>query len=77
MLSRVLYRRTRHIAIRAEHAAVTRERLEDSAAALAIVEKLAGIGRHCFRFPMSTMRTCDCGLKLHCRGRAPYLTLAG
>jgi len=77
MLSRFLYRRARHIAIRTEHATVARERLEQHTTAFAFVKKLAGVRRHCFRRLMTTMRACDRGLKLLRRGCAPYLTLAG
>ena len=42
-----LYRRARHRAIRAEHTAIAREWLKSLTAALAVIEELAGIGRHC------------------------------
>ncbi len=72
-----LYRWTRHITVRAEDAAVPRLWLEQGAAALALMEELAGVRWHCFGRLMATARACERGLKLHCRGRAPYLTLAG
>jgi hypothetical protein len=72
-----LYRRTRHITVRAEDAAVPRLWLEQRTAALALKEELAGVRWHYFRRLMTTARACDGGLKLHCRGRAPYLTPAG
>ena len=77
MLSRFLYRRARRVTVRAEDAAVPRLWLEQRAAALALIEELAGVRGHCFRRLMTTARAGDGGLKLHCRGRAPYLTLAG
>jgi hypothetical protein len=41
-----LYRRTRHVAIRAKHATVAGPWLQNDAAAFAVVEVLAGIRRH-------------------------------
>ena len=46
-----LHGRTRHVTERAEHAAVAGLRSEHRSAALAVVEVLAGVGRH--RFPLS------------------------
>ena len=52
-------RRTRYIAIAAEHTAVTGFGFEASAAAFAVVEKLAGIGWHGFPGLMAAVRTGD------------------
>jgi hypothetical protein len=42
----LLYRRTRNRTVGAKHAAIAREGLQSLAAALAIIEELAGIGGH-------------------------------
>ena len=60
-----LDRRARHRAVRAEHAAIARERLEPFATALAVIEELAGIGRHRLDSPIAAFGACECGLKLH------------
>ena len=77
MLSRFLYRRAWRVAVRAKDAAIPRLGFEHRAATLALIEELAGVRWHCFRRLMTAARACDRGLKLHRRGRAPYLTLAG
>jgi hypothetical protein len=53
----LLDRWTRHGAVGAEHAAVAGFRTEQLAATLAVVEKLASVGRHGFGCPMAAMRT--------------------
>jgi len=60
-----LDRRARHRAVGAEHAAIAREGLEPFTAALAVIEELAGIGRHCLDDLMATLRASQGGLKLH------------
>lgn len=51
--------RTRHVAKRAVHTAISRLGLKQSAAPLALVEILARIGGHVFRFLVSAGRTRD------------------
>lgn len=51
--------------VRAKHAAITLLRFEQGAAGLAIIEKLAGIGRHGFRFGMPAVRACNCRVQNH------------
>src|SRR5216684_1023502 len=60
-----LYGRTRHRAVRAEHAAIACEGLEPFATALAVIEELAGIGRHRFDSLIAAFGASECGLKLH------------
>src|SRR5712692_10881369 len=60
-----LYGRTRHRAVRAEHAAIACEGLEPFATALAIIEELAGIGRHRLDDLIAAFRASQGGLKLH------------
>src|SRR6266849_7916958 len=60
-----LYGRTRHRAVRAEHAAIACEGLEPFATALAVIEELAGIGRHRLDDLMAALRASQGGLKLH------------
>src|SRR5581483_1246112 len=60
-----LNRRTRHRAVRAEHAAVAGLRLEPGAAAAAHIEKLARVGRHCLDLGRGAMRACDRRLQDH------------
>ena len=62
-----LDRRAFYAAVAAEYAAVARPGLEHSAAALAVIEKLAGIGRHCFDGLMVAFRTSQRRFKLHQR----------
>jgi hypothetical protein len=54
-----LLRWARHLAIGAEHAAVARQRLQLCTAPLAMIEKLACVGRHLFNRLMAARRTCD------------------
>jgi hypothetical protein len=49
----LLDRRAFNRTVRAKYAAIPRLRLEQCAAGFAFIEKLAGIGRHGFRFGMS------------------------
>jgi hypothetical protein len=49
--------RTRHRPIRAEHAAIARLRFEPFTAALAVIEKLAGVRGHCLGRLMTAMLT--------------------
>ncbi|CAE6495533.1 hypothetical protein NMYAN_140018 [Nitrosomonas nitrosa] len=58
-----LYRRTRYGAIRTVHTAISRLWPEKGATPLALVEVLARIGGHVFRFLVSTGRACDHRLK--------------
>src|ERR1700686_4674311 len=60
-----LYRRARHGAVRAEHAAIAREGLEPFATALAVIEELAGIGRHRLDSLIAAFWASERGLKLH------------
>src|SRR5712692_11358857 len=62
-----LYGRTRHRAVRAEHAAIARAGLEPFATALAVIEELAGIGRHRLDSLIAAFGASECGLKLHTR----------
>jgi hypothetical protein len=52
----LLHRRTRHRAVRTEHAAVTRKWLESFSAAFAIVKDLTGICRHLLGGCMTAFR---------------------
>jgi hypothetical protein len=61
--SLLLNRRTWHRAIGAIDAAGTSFRLQPRATILAVVDVLAGIGRHCFHCPMSALRAGNDGLK--------------
>ena len=54
-----LHRRTRHGRVGAEHAAVAGLGLEDHPAVPAIVEPLAGVGRHRLRLAVPARRTGD------------------
>src|SRR6185437_15068619 len=65
LIRRLLHRRAGHGAVRAEHAAVARQRLELGAAALADIEELAGVGRHRLERAVPAMRTGDFGFELH------------
>ena len=60
-----LYRRARHRSVRAEHAAIAGKGLEPFAAPFAVVEELAGIGRHRLDGLMAAFRASQDGLKLH------------
>ena len=60
-----LYRRARHRSVRAKHAAIAREGLEPFAAPFAVIEELAGIGRHRLDGLMAAFRASQDGLKLH------------
>ena len=64
-LAVLLDRRAGHGAVRAKHAAVARQRLQPSAAALAVIEELAGVRWHRFNGLVSADRTSQCRLKLH------------
>lgn len=61
-----LDRRARDCPVRAEHAAVARQRFQQSSASSAVVEPLAGIGRHPLRDPMTALRTDDYRVQRHC-----------
>ena len=60
-----LYRRARHRSVRAKHAAIAREGLEPFAAPFAVIEELAGIGRHRLDSLMAAFRASQVRLKLH------------
>src|SRR3989344_2704670 len=62
---RFLDGRTGHVRIRAEDAAVARLGLEEDAAALAVVEVLAGVGRHGLGRLVAAMRTGERGAELN------------
>lgn len=51
-----LYRRAGDVAVGTEDTAIAGKGLQDGAASFAIIEKLAGIGWHGFRFDMATLR---------------------
>src|SRR5262245_46931276 len=61
----ILNRRTRHRAIRAEHAALTFDRLHAVAAVLAIVDVTAGVRRHGLKCLVATGRTSNDGKQFH------------
>jgi hypothetical protein len=52
----VLDRRTGNRTIGAEHTAIAGERLQSFSAALAVIEELAGVGRHRLDRSMATFR---------------------
>jgi len=52
-----LYRRAWHVTVGAIYTAVPRQWFEQHSAVCALVEKLAGIGRHLLGFCMSTLWT--------------------
>jgi hypothetical protein len=54
-----LDRRTRDRAIGAKYATIASERLKPGPAALAVIEELAGIGRHRLDGPMAAFRAGD------------------
>src|SRR5437588_9068930 len=58
-----LNRRTRHRAIRAEHAAIPRLRPEAFPATLAVIEDLASVARHLLGCLMPALRARDGGLR--------------
>jgi hypothetical protein len=60
-----LDRRARHRSVRAKHAAIAREGLEPFAAPFAVIEELAGIGRHRLDSLMAAFRASQVRLKLH------------
>src|SRR5713101_8813881 len=60
-----LDRRAWHRTVGAEHATVTLLRTQHRAAPGALVEELAGVGRHTFRFGGSGKRACDDRFKDH------------
>ena len=62
-----LDRRAWHIAEGAEHAAVSVERPQQRAAVAAVIEVLAGVGRHSFRAETAAFRARDRALKLRHR----------
>ena len=64
-LTILLDRRTRHGGVRAKHAAVASQGLQPGATALAVIEDLAGVGRHRFNGLVLADRTSQCRLKLH------------
>ncbi len=53
IIGALLFRRTPHGAVRAEHATVTRQRTQDELASCASVEPLARVGRHRLFLPMT------------------------
>lgn len=53
----LLDRRAFHRTVRAKHAAIPLLGFHQSPARLAVIEKLASIGRHGFRFGVATVRT--------------------
>src|SRR5665811_2032515 len=55
----LLDRWTRHRSVRTEHAAIAELRLKPFATALAVIEELAGIGRHSLHRLMTAVRACD------------------
>ena len=61
----MLNRRARHRAIRAEHAAIARKGFKPLAAAFAVVEELAGVGRHRVRRLIAAPRAGDYGVSDH------------
>ena len=61
----VLDRRTGKRTIGAEHAAIAGERLQSLSAALAVIEELAGIGRHRLDGLVAAFGASECGSKLH------------
>jgi hypothetical protein len=65
----LLDRRAFDRTVRAEYTAILGVGLEQCATSLALIEKLAGIGRHGFRFGVTTVRTCNRRVendRLHC-----------
>jgi hypothetical protein len=62
---RRLHRRTRHSSIRAEHAAIAFQGLQAFSAALAVVEELAGVGRHDLGGLMTALGAGDRRIKPH------------
>jgi hypothetical protein len=60
-----LYRRARHRSVRAKHAAIAGKGLEPFAAPFAVVEELAGIGRHRLAGLMGAFRASQDGMKPH------------
>lgn len=64
-LARRLNRRTRHRAVRAEHAAIALLRAQPCAATRAHIEKLAGICRHGFRSCRCAVWAGDDGFENH------------
>jgi hypothetical protein len=52
----LLHRRTGNRAVRAKHAAIACERLKSLAAALAVIEELAGVGGHGLDRLMAALR---------------------
>lgn len=55
-----LDRWTRKGTVRTKYATVPGLRLKPCAASFAVIEELAGVGRHCFRRTMATVRASDC-----------------
>src|SRR5262245_58007714 len=68
-LPRFLHRWARHRAVRAEHAAVSLRGLEQGAAASALMEVPAGVGRHGLGAPMPALRAGQGRLQLDRRHR--------
>src|ERR1700722_8339014 len=62
-----LHRRTWHGAVRTEHAAIALPGLQPFPTIFAIVEELAGIGRHRLGCPMAAMRTSERRFQPHQR----------
>lgn len=58
-----LDRWARHIAVRAEYAAVTRQGFEECVASFALVEPLAGIGRHGLKLDVAALGAGQRGLQ--------------
>lgn len=72
--ARVLDRRAGNSAERAEDAAVARVRAKHRAAALAVIEKLAGVGWHRFGLDVPALRACQGGSQFH---EIPFVRSAG
>ena len=56
-------------AVRAEHAAIAGFRFQPLAAALAVIEELAGVSRHGFGGPMIAIRALNGRYELHRNGQ--------
>jgi hypothetical protein len=62
-----LNRRTRNRPVRAKHATIAWQRLEPFAAAMAVIEELAGVRRHLLGGLMAALRAGESALRLHQR----------
>jgi superfamily I DNA/RNA helicase len=63
----LLHRRTGNRTIGAKHAAIARKRLQSRAAAFAVIEELAGVGRHGLNRLLAAFRAGKRCLQLHQR----------